>query len=92
MVKITRDRLYLFCRVPFVTNGVVALQRVIDQIIRDNNIKDIYAYINNIIISRHDENLRKFMGVAKHVNLTFNQKYIVKILLTFWVTPFKVVR
>ncbi|KAJ8880830.1 hypothetical protein PR048_017301 [Dryococelus australis] len=65
------DRLYQFKHTPFgVKNGVAAFQSLIDDIIRTENLKDTFAYMDNVTICRnnqqeHDENLRKFMAVAE---------------------------
>ena len=41
--------LYQFTRIPFgVTNGVAAFQRVIDNIIRAENLNGIFAYVDDI--------------------------------------------
>ena len=70
--------LYQFCRIPFgVTNGVACFQRVIDTIIRSENLKDTFAYIDNLTIcgkdrASHDANLERFLEVAKSYGLTFN--------------------
>ena len=63
--------LYQFCRVPFfVTNGVACFQRVIDTIIRPENLKDKFIHIDNLTIcgkdrASHDANLERFLEVAK---------------------------
>ena len=72
-------KLYQFCRVPFgVTNGVAAFQRTINDIIDHNNLKDTYAYVDNITIAgrtqaEHDSNLQQFLEVAERHNFTFNE-------------------
>ena len=59
-------KLYQFCRIPFgVTNGVTCFQRIIDKIIKENNLTGVYAYVNKIVVvgknqQEHDENLEKF--------------------------------
>jgi hypothetical protein len=66
-------KLYQFCRVPFgVTNGVAAFQCTINDIIDHNNLKDTFAYVDNITIAgaEHDSNLQE---VAERHNLTFNE-------------------
>ena len=68
-----------FTRVPFgVTNGVAAFQRVIDNIIREENLKGIFAYVDNITVcganqTEHDCNLKRFYHAAEKHNLTFNE-------------------
>jgi hypothetical protein len=64
-------QLYQFCRVPFgVTNGVACFQRVIDKIIKDEKLENTYPYLDDVTIcgktkQEHDNNLQKFMSVAK---------------------------
>lgn len=71
-------RLYQFRRIPFgVSNGVSCFQRVIDEIIEKENLRETYAYIDNITIGgsskeEHDKNLEKFYRVATKYNFTFN--------------------
>ena len=73
------NRLYQFKRLPFgLTNAVAAFQRVMDQIVEENHLEGVYVYIDNITVAgktqeQHDENLRKFLEVAKKKNLTFNE-------------------
>ena len=56
-------KLYEFYRIPFgVTNGVACFQRIIDKIIKENNLTGVYAYVDNIIVvgkhqQEHNENL-----------------------------------
>ena len=72
-------RLYQFRRIPFgVTNGAAAFQRTMDNFISEENLEDIFAYLDNITIcgrdqAHHDENLEKFMEAAKRRNLVFNE-------------------
>jgi len=71
--------LYQFTRIPFgVTNGVAAFQRVIDNIIRAENLNGIFAYVDNITVcgsnqAEHDQNLKKFHQAAQKYKLTFNE-------------------
>ena len=71
--------LYQFRRVPFgVTNGVACFQRVMDEFLKVNELKDTFAYLDNVTIcgtdkEQHDRNLEKFMCAAKSRNLTFNK-------------------
>ena len=71
-------KLYQFRRIPFgVTNGVAYFQRIIDDIIQTENLKETYAYLDNITVCRrtqeeHDQNLDRFMETAQKYNLTFN--------------------
>lgn len=73
-------RLYQFCRVPFgVTNGVACFQRVIDEIVKSEGLKGVYAYLDDITIcgkdqDKHDRNLASFLTAVKKYNLTINEK------------------
>lgn len=57
--------------IPFeVTNRVACFQRVIDQIISDENHTGLYAYLDDITVCRvdksdHDRNLNKLMAVLE---------------------------
>ena len=70
--------LYQFCRIPFgITIGVACFHRVIDTIIRSENLKDTFAYIDNLTIcgkdrASHDANLERFSELDKSYGLTFN--------------------
>ena len=58
-------KLYQFCRIPFgVTNGVACFQRIIDKIIKENNLTGVYTYVDNVVVvgknqQEYDENLEK---------------------------------
>ena len=71
-------KLYHFCRLPFgLTNAVACFQRGMDDFIEKNNLKDTYAYLDNITIAgktkeNHDNNLKNFLDAAKKSNWTFN--------------------
>ena len=66
-------------RIPFgLTNAVPCFQRIIDDIIKSNNCKGTFAYLDNITVGgtsqqEHDVNLDRFLAVAKNHNLTFNE-------------------
>ncbi|GFX40244.1 retrovirus-related Pol polyprotein from transposon opus [Trichonephila clavipes] len=72
-------KLYHFLRVPFgVTNGVACFQRVIDKIIEDEGLTLTYTFIDDVTVcgkdqKENDDNLGKFMTVAKKYNLTLNE-------------------
>ena len=72
--------LYQFCRVPFgVTNGVAVFQRQMDSFVEENSLSGTFPYLDNITIcgrnqTEHDENLRRFLQAAKHINLTYNEE------------------
>ena len=70
--------LYHFTRIPFgVTNGVACFQRVIDDIIKKENLQATMAYVDNVTVCGNSEtdhctNVQAFFKVAKKYNLTFN--------------------
>ncbi|GFT42665.1 retrovirus-related Pol polyprotein from transposon opus, partial [Trichonephila clavipes] len=72
-------KLYQFLRVPFgVTNGVACFKRVIDKIIEDEGLTHTYPFNDDVTVCgkdqrEHDDNLEKFMTVAKKYNLTLNE-------------------
>ncbi|GFV79415.1 retrovirus-related Pol polyprotein from transposon opus [Trichonephila clavipes] len=72
-------KLCQFLRVPFgVINGVACFQRVIDKIIEDEGFTLTCAFIDDVTVcgkdqKEHDDNLEKFMTVAKKYNLTLNE-------------------
>ena len=63
---------------PFgVTNGVAGFQRTLDDIRESEELRDTFAYVDNVTIcgntqEEHDTNLNKFLDVAKKYNMTFN--------------------
>ena len=65
---------------PFgITNGVAGFQRSIDDVITKENIKDTFAFVDNVKIcgktqKEHDENFEKFLEAAKKYNMTFNEE------------------
>lgn len=72
--------LYQFCRIPFgVTNGVSAFQRVMDSLIRTENLQGTFAYLDDVTVcgkdqADHDQNLHRFMELTKKYNLTLNNE------------------
>ena len=70
--------LWQWKRIPFgLSNAVPAFQRIVDDIIKQNDCKGTFAYLDNITVGgktqrEHDENLAKFLKVARECNLTFN--------------------
>jgi len=72
-------RLYQFCRLPFgVTNGVAVFQRAMDGLVKQENLKDTFPYLDNITIAGHDQrehdaNLQRFREALHHRNLTLNE-------------------
>ena len=73
-------QLFQYTRLPFgVTNGVSMFQRVIQGIIQKYNLKDTYAYLDNVTIAGideedHDMKLNALRTAAKKENLTFNEE------------------
>ena len=67
-------KLYQFIRIPFgVTNGVSAFQRVIDKVIEEENLSDIFPYVDNITIAGKTKeqlelNVSKFHQAIKKRN------------------------
>jgi len=60
-----------------VTNGVSCFQRIVNSVIADNDLKQTYAYLDDITIggfdkADHDRNFKKFLDAASKINLTFN--------------------
>jgi len=75
-----------YCRLPVgVTNGVSCFQRIIDSVFADDELKQTFAYLDNINISGfdkadHDHNLKMFLDSASKINLTFNDaKFLVAV-------------
>ena len=72
-------KLYQFCRIPFgVTNAVAAFQRAVDKLVKDENLKDTFPYLDNITVAgstqaEHDNNVQKFFEVVKRKKLTLNE-------------------
>ncbi|OUC47816.1 hypothetical protein D917_06635 [Trichinella nativa] len=69
-------RLYQFKRIPFgVTNGATCFQRVMDNILRVEKLKDTFVYVDNVTIcgmneEDHDKNLNRYREVAEKYNQT----------------------
>ena len=72
-------KLFEFTRLPFgLTNAVAAFQRLMDDLVEENQLEGVFVYIDNITVAgktqeQHDHNVRKFLEVAKEKNLTFNE-------------------
>jgi len=90
-------KLYQYCRLPFsVTNGVSCFQRIIDSIIADNNLKQTFAYLDNITIggfdkADHDGNfLRSFLTPRRKLtSLSMTRNLLLPLLkLTFLGTAY----
>ena len=73
-------RLYQFKKIPFgVTNGVAAFQRRVDRFIDENNLKGVYAYVDNWTVGgrtleEHNINLNNLMTAAARYGYKFNEK------------------
>ena len=71
-------KLYQMCCMPFgPTNAVPCFQRIMTQIIEDNECEGVFGYSDNVTVCghdkvEHDRNLKKFLEVAKSYNITFN--------------------
>ena len=71
-------QLYQFCRIPFgVTNGVAVFQRLMDKIIKEEELKDTFPYLDDITVAgrtqeEHDSNVKAFLEVVKRRHLTLN--------------------
>ena len=70
--------LYQYTVMPYgVTNGTSVFQRALDNFIKEENLKGVFAYLDNLHIcgkskEEHDFNYSKFVESAKKWNLTFN--------------------
>ena len=68
-------RLYQFRLIPFgVTNGFAVFQRLMDNIIKEEKLKDTFPYLDDITVNQadHDKNVEPFLDVVKCQNLTLN--------------------
>ena len=72
-------KLYQYCRMSFgVSNGVSTFQRIIDNLSEKYNLKQTYAYLDNVTLTgidknEHDENLKALLDAAKCEGFTFNE-------------------
>ena len=60
---------------------MAAFQRIMMQFVTKHNLKNVFPYLDNIIIgghteSDHDEKLESFLTAAKADNLEFNERFI----------------
>ena len=73
-------RLYQFTRIPFgVTNGVACFQRIMDTLIKEEELDGTYAYLDDVTIcgmtqEEHDANLAKFLQATKSRNIVYNEE------------------
>ena len=84
--------LYEFVVLPFgVTNGVPAFQRIIDNVVTQEGLKDTFPYLDNVTIAGvdeadHDRNVAAFLEMTKQRNITLNasKSSIQLLLLTYF--------
>jgi transposase InsO family protein len=73
-------RLFQFTRMPFgLTNAVAAFQRIMNDIISQNDLKGVFSYLDDIIVAgetleEHDERLKKFLEITQSLNITLNKE------------------
>ena len=72
-------KLYEFTRIPFgVKNGVAAFQQTISQFIKEENLSNTYAYLDNVTVAgstqlEHDRNVKAFIDAIRRRNFTLNE-------------------
>ena len=77
-------KIYQFNRIPFgVTNGVATFQLIMDQIIEEEDLKNVFPYLDNITVAGntqedHDESVKKFLEAVKRRNLKINENKTIK--------------
>ena len=78
------NQLFEFTRIPFgLKNAVSAFQRIMDDIIREENLKDTYVYLDDVTIggmsqNQHDFNVQRFEEVCKSRRLTLNNEKTIR--------------
>jgi len=71
--------LYEFVVLPFgVTNGVPSFQRIIDNVVTQEGLKNTFPYLDNVTVAGvdqadHDRNVAAFLEVIKRRNITLNE-------------------
>ena len=71
-------QLYQFYHIQFgVTNGVAVFQRLMDKIIKEEELNDTYPYLDDITVAdrtqdEHDSNVKAFLEVVQRRHLTLN--------------------
>ena len=76
--------LYEFCGMPEgVTNGVPCFQRIMDELVEEENLKDTFPYLDNVTIGGRNEieleqNDQAFRNMIKKRNITLNESKTVK--------------
>ena len=70
--------LYEFVLLPFgVTNGVPSFQRIIDNVVTQEGLKNTFPYLDNVTVggvdqADHDRNVAAFLEIIKRRNITLN--------------------
>ena len=73
------DDFYEFVVLPFgVTNGVPSFQRIIDNVVTQEGLKNTFPYLDNVTVAGvdqadHDRNVTAFLEVIKRRNITLNE-------------------
>ena len=73
------SKLYEFTQIPFgVKNGVAAFQQTISQFIKEENLSNTYAYLDNVTVPgstqlEHDRNVKAFIDTIRRRNFTVNK-------------------
>ena len=71
--------LYEFCVLPFgVTNGVPSFQRIISDVITQEELSDTFPFLDNVTVAgvdqaEHDRNDAAFLKMIKNRNITLNE-------------------
>ena len=76
-------QLFEFTCLPFrVTKSVPAFQRAMNEIVREENLTDIFTYLDNVInggeTEKHDNNVENFMRVVKKRCLILNDSKTIR--------------
>ena len=72
--------LFEFRRFPFgLTNAVPAFQRAMNEMVKEENLKDTYPYMHDVTVAEetkaeHDRNVRAFETVCIKRHITINEK------------------
>ena len=54
------------------TNGVAGFQRLMDKLVAEECLKDTFSYLDITIAGEYDTNLKAFLDMVQHRNLTVN--------------------
>ena len=71
--------LYQFTRIPFgVTNGVATFLRAIDKFVDEENLTNMFVYLDSITVAgrdqaEHDRCVKRFLKAAQHQKFTENE-------------------